>query len=264
MMQRPANFSPEYASAFAERSVVEAYQHRPEYPSQVFEVLRDLIVDAPRRALDVGCGTGFIARPLVEHTEALDAVDVSQPMIEMGKCLPNGDHPGLHWIVGRAEDAPLNPPYALITAGDSLHWMDWDVVMPRFADALSPNGQLAILTVNALPNPWDEALQPIMRQLSVYGDRFERMDLIAELERRRLFEKRGELRSEPTPCTQSLDAYVESFHGRAGFPRERMSFEAARDFDDAVREAASAFVQSDAVALHISARITWGMPLTTS
>ena len=42
------------------------------------------------------------------------------------------------------ETAPLDPPYALVTAGESLHWMAWEVVLPRFAAALVPGGLLAI------------------------------------------------------------------------------------------------------------------------
>jgi trans-aconitate methyltransferase len=50
----------------------------------------------------------------------------------------------VNWQVAPIEMAHLYPPYALITAGESLHWMDWPVVMPRFRDALSPGGVVAI------------------------------------------------------------------------------------------------------------------------
>lgn len=43
--------------------------------------------------------------------------------LEAGRWLAGGDAKNLRWIVGRAEDAPLNPPYDLTTAGESLHWM---------------------------------------------------------------------------------------------------------------------------------------------
>jgi hypothetical protein len=31
----------------------------------------------------------------------------------------------IHWHVGASETCALNPPYSLILAGDSLHWMEW-------------------------------------------------------------------------------------------------------------------------------------------
>ena len=74
-------------------------------------------------------------------------------MIEQGKVLLNGDHPKLRWIVGPAEEVGLDPPYALITAGESVHWMDWYTVMPRFAHMLTASRYLAILGVEHLPAP---------------------------------------------------------------------------------------------------------------
>lgn len=67
--------------------------------------------------LDVGCGTGYIARTLVERVGQVDAVDFSQNMIEMGKMLLNGDNPRLRWILGSVEEVELYPPYGLVTAG---------------------------------------------------------------------------------------------------------------------------------------------------
>src|ERR1051326_5118342 len=161
MHPKPAFLSPQIASAFQEPSVVRAYQYRPMYSAAVFDILAGLVVDQPRHVLDVGCGTGFLARHLVGRVEHVDAVDVSPAMIGAGKQLPRGNHAALTWILGRVEDAPLSPPYALITAGDSLHWMDWEVVMPRFAQMLTPHGVLAILGADQLPTPWDGDLLPI-------------------------------------------------------------------------------------------------------
>src|SRR5687767_15958693 len=66
-------------------------------------------------------------------------------MITAGRALPGGDDPRITWIHSRAEDAPLSPPYGLIVAGASLHWMDPTVVLPRFRDALAPGARLAIV-----------------------------------------------------------------------------------------------------------------------
>ena len=143
MRQKPASFSQYYASAFQEQSVADAYQARPPYPDVVFDILASLVTGAPRRVLDVGCGTGFIARNLVGRVDHIDAVDISPVMIEHGRQLPNGDAESLSWIIGPIETAPLAPSYALITAGDSLHWMEWDVALPRFATMLPAHGYLA-------------------------------------------------------------------------------------------------------------------------
>lgn len=57
----------------------------------------------------------------------------------------------LVWIHGCAKTAPLNPPYAMIVAGARLHWMAWDAVLPRFRDALTPRGLLAIVDNREAP-----------------------------------------------------------------------------------------------------------------
>ena len=52
---------------------------------------------------------------------------------------PGGNAPNLVWVHARVEDAPLETAaYGLVTAGESLHWLEWDTVMPRFARALAP------------------------------------------------------------------------------------------------------------------------------
>ena len=258
MLPKPAGFGQQYASAFQECGVAAAYQHRPPYPPETFSALASLIASSPRSVLDVGCGTGAIARHLVESVDRVDAVDVSPAMIEQGKRAPHGDHPRLNWIAGRAEEVPLAPPYALIAAGDSLHWMDWEVVMPRFARLLAPQGLLVILQNGQLPPPWDGELVQIIQQYSTNQD-YRPVDLVAELERRGLFQKHGALQTAPIPFRQSIDAYIESFHGRASFSRERMTAQAAVEFDAKTRALVSAFCH-DIVELQLVADIVWGKP----
>src|SRR5258708_7221282 len=143
-----------YAKAFQDENVVQAYHFRAPYPSETFAILAELIHQEPRYVLDIGCGIGNIARHLVEHVERLDAVDFSQQMIEQGKQLPHGDHPHLRWFYGRVEDVALDPPYALVTAGQSLHWMDWGIVMPRLHKVLMEGGYLALVESRTTPDPW--------------------------------------------------------------------------------------------------------------
>jgi predicted TPR repeat methyltransferase len=95
MIQKPKHLATEYAEQFKDLSMVEAYRYRPPYPAEVFDILAGLVHGDTRRVLDVGCGTGYIARNFVERVERLDAVDFSLHMIEKGKSLPNGDNPRL-------------------------------------------------------------------------------------------------------------------------------------------------------------------------
>src|SRR4051812_14357354 len=151
-----------HGSTFEEPSVVAAYKYRPGYPPETFDVLLGLMpVGAPRRALDIGCGPGWIALGLAERLEQVDAVDISPGMIEAAKRSAGGDRANLRWILGSAETAPIDPPYGLATAGDSIGWMDWAIVLPRLRDALAPRALFAILGCRTDPAPWESELRAL-------------------------------------------------------------------------------------------------------
>ncbi|MHB8598064.1 MAG: class I SAM-dependent methyltransferase [Ktedonobacteraceae bacterium] len=259
MIQKPKHLLPEYGKQFQDRSIVEAYHHRPPYPAEVFDILAGLIHGESRRVLDVGCGIGYIARNLVDRVEKIDAVDFSRNMIEMGKTLPNGDNPHLHWLFGSVEDVELDPPYALVTAGESLHWMDWNIVLPRFHRMLTPGGYLAIIQHNYLPDSWVTMLNEIIPRYTTNKDYYP-YDMIEALESHGLFQKVGEKMTAPVPFVQSIDDYIESVHSRNGFSRDRMSPEQAAGFD---REAKRILLESYSegiLNMQVVANIVWGIP----
>lgn len=264
MSEIPTFLRPDVAATFRNADVAASYRHRPAFPPETFQILRDLIVDERRTVLDLGCGTGFVARPLAPLVDRVDAVDVSAAMIEEGRRLPGGDHPRLDWIVGRAENATLRPPYALVTAGDSLHWMDWDVVLPRVAGALSPNGRLAILTVDGKIAPEDETLKQgilaLIRQYSTLNDWRPDFDLVSELQRRGLFLEEGRAETSSVVFTQSVEEYVESFHARASLSWERMKSDDVATFDEAMRQLVAA-CPGEMVELSVHASVVWGKPV---
>lgn len=68
-------------------------------------------------------------------------------------------------------------------------------------------------------------------------------------------------RTKPILFTQPLEDYVESFHGRASFSRDRMTLANARAFDAEIRALVSPFCQEGRVALQIVSEIVWGKPL---
>ena len=262
MIQRPAVWRPDVARSFQQQGVVSAYRYRPPYPAAVFDRLVDLITEPHGTALDLGCGTGFITRPLAARGIRVDAVDVSGVMIEEGKRLPGGDDPGITWMVGRAEDAPLRPPYALVTAGDSLHWMEWEIVLPRMAEALTADGVMAVLSVGTVrpsgPLPWARELGELLRQYSTVKE-WSEVNLMAELERSGLFRTFGRVTTDPEPFEQSLEEYVESWHGRATLARERMGATTAA-FDDAVRRMVRER-NGDTLQWGVVGHVTWGRPV---
>jgi trans-aconitate methyltransferase len=229
------------------------------YPPEVFDILADLITDEPRAVLDVGAGTGDIARGLVRRGERVDAVDFSPAMIAKGKTLPDGDHPRLRWIYGAVETVALDPPYALVTAGESMHWMNWEVVFPRFGDALTPGGVVAIVHRMELPAPWQEGLDALIRQFSTMHN-YERFDLIDELEKRDLFQKMGERKTAPVTSAQSIDDYIASFHSRSSLSLDHMPASDAVTFDQQLRDLVSSWSEERMLELQTVGSIVWGKP----
>ncbi len=260
MIRKPQQFAPDNAEAFKDHSVVVAYHARPPYPVEVFDILTGLIRSVPPRVLDIGCGTGNIARYLVARVEQLDAVDFSPHMIAHGRRLPHGDDPRLRWLCGRVEDVELEPPYALVIAAESLHWMDWEIVMPRLHEVLLPGGYLAIVEQRTVPDPWS-TLKEIIPHYRTDGG-YQPYNMLTELERHGLFQQVGEKQTTPMPFVQSLDDYIESYHSRSGFSRERMGREQADAFDTAARSILLRSHRDGIIPLKLVGSIVWGFPLS--
>jgi SAM-dependent methyltransferase len=260
MEPKPGHLGPEYGRQFSDQSVVANYHFRPPYPAETFDILDSLLGDRPRRVLDVGTGTGEIARGMAPRVDYVDAVDIAETMIDMARSMPGGDSFRISWIVGDAETAPLNPPYGLITAGASLHWLAWDVVLPRFRSALARGGVLVCLDVVQFDQPWGDDLAPVFARFSTNRE-FRPYNVVEEIERRGLFATLGHETTAPVPFTQLLADYVASFHARNGFSLDRMTPDAAAAFDREVAALVKPYTAEDQVTFRIAGDITWGLPL---
>jgi SAM-dependent methyltransferase len=233
---------------FADADVARAYRQRAPYPDETFTILERLLVE-PRTVLDVGAGNGALARPMTRFARRVDAVDPSVAMIAEGRRQPGGDDSRLRWIAGTAEEAPLDPPYGLITAGSSVHWMDHARVMPRFAAALAPGARLAILETDDGGPPLPEMLEVIERysELTHHRDLPETLRTIsrpravgcrhgsdAVLEESGWFVQEGEQRTAAISLRRSVEEYLEYLHSTSTLARTRLGDQADR-FDADVR-----------------------------
>jgi SAM-dependent methyltransferase len=258
MEPKPKGWSEPYAAVFREQSVVDAYHLRPAYPAETFDVLAELADGGA--VLDVGCGPGDLARPLASRVTRVDAVDVSAAMVELGRTRPGGSAANLRWTVGRVETAELDPPYALVVAGDSIHWLDWPVALPLFAAVLEPGAPLAVVHRDWLRDDRArERLRPIYARHS-WNAHFAPLDPAGELERRGLFDRRGERTTAPEPWRPTLNEIVGGHFSMSGFAPERL-----RDpgmFADEVRAAIETTLEATdgRYDLDVTATIVWGTP----
>jgi SAM-dependent methyltransferase len=263
---KPELYSAHYAEWFKDPDVIAAYPSRPRYAETAFTLLAELAVDQPRRVLDIGCGTGDIARRLAPLVDSVDAVDFSSGMIEIGRRLPGGDAANLRWTLSPVETFPLESQYALVTAGESLHWMDWSVVMPRFWQALSPNGVVAMINRDwEGPTAVRERIRPVLMRYSPVP--WQNVSLLAELEERGLFRQVGSKQFEPQVWQPTIDEYLESRHSQRSFARTLMGAEAAAAFDKDMRATLDALCAEGIVTrvgerlqLPVTTTVVWGRP----
>jgi SAM-dependent methyltransferase len=253
--------SAELGGTFGHAGVAAAYEHRAPYPPEVFDVLVRLITDDPPYVLDLGAGEGAIARPLASRVDRVDALDISAAMVESGRRRPGGDRPNLQWVIGAAETATLGGPYSLVTAGASLHWMEWATTMRRLTGVMTPRAPLAIVEHGPRNPPWRDELGAVIRRHSRSPDYDPDFDLVDALREQGVFEPAGEVDTAPVPFRQSVADYVEHFHSRASLAREHMSDGEVATFDRAVEEVVQPYAVDGTLELSIVATIRWGRPL---
>jgi ubiquinone/menaquinone biosynthesis C-methylase UbiE len=220
---------------FADDEVAALYQFRAPYPHSVFSILERLVV-GPRVVLDAGTGTGALARRFPPSIVRIDAVDPSAAMIARGRSLRGGDDARIRWIVGRAESVPLSPPYGLITVGASLHWMQADVVLPRFRDALAPDARLAIVdTETTHSGEWRTEMLDIIRRYSPLDHHVETHEMVSQLVQEGVLALEGEERTSPEEFDQSVDDYLRLLGSTSTLSRVTLGSRAAA-FDAECRD----------------------------
>jgi SAM-dependent methyltransferase len=265
---KPQGWERRYAEWFGDRAVVSNYRFRPPYSDELFELLATSAGGRAATVLDAGTGPGDIARPLARRVASVDAVDLSTHMIEEAKTREGGDSPNITWIVGPVEEVDLRGPYDLITAGDSIHWFDWRIAMPRFADQLGKHGQLALIARDWITDKAvRDALAPVYDKFGANRD-FRPADPITELETRGLFEPIRRVTTKTTPWHPTLDELLGCHHSQNGFAPQAMGTTATAEFDAAI-EGLFAELNRQRVAqkgddryhLDVRTHIVWGRPL---
>jgi SAM-dependent methyltransferase len=249
----------ELGRAFEDADVVRNYRYRQPYPSETFDILEGLLVE-PRNVLDAGSGTGALTIGLARFAERVDAVDPSAAMLREARRVPGGDSERIRWTQGTAETAPLDPPYGLIAAGQSIHWMDPDVVMPRFRESLAPGAVLAIVNSESVyaAQKWRDELIALIQEFSPIAHHLEFVDLVRSLETSGHFTRQGERTAAAVPYERSLDDYLATLASTSSLSRVTLGSR-ADDFERGVR-AIFARHNLTSVRAEVLAEVVWGRP----
>jgi len=147
--------------------VAQQYQDvRPSYPDALYDIIVGLSGVGPGDpVLDTGAGTGKATESLVARGFDVTAVE---PSPEMAVVL-RSRFPGLPVLVSNFEDCDLpEHRFALITAGQSWHWVDPRRGPQKAHALLRPRGWLALFwNAGALDDcEWHDDLQPIYGRIT--------------------------------------------------------------------------------------------------
>src|SRR3712207_3091011 len=99
---------------------------RAGFPESFFERLaeRDLLKRGIR-ALDLGTGTGTVARGMAKLGVTVTACDISEEMIEQARRIDADNGIEITYLCARAEDTSLpDQSFDLVTCGQCWHWFD--------------------------------------------------------------------------------------------------------------------------------------------
>lgn len=130
-------------------------KHRAGFPDRFFDRLFDEgIVVKGDRVLDLGTGTGAIARGLAKRGCIVTGLDPSQAMLEQARALDREAGIAAHYVHARAEETGLpDASFDVVTAGQCWHWFDRTRAASEARRLLASSGRLLIAHFDWLPLP---------------------------------------------------------------------------------------------------------------
>lgn len=142
------------------RTSLDYARHRPGPPASFYDKLRVFDVGVPsQRLLDLGTGTGALAREFAARGCEVTATDVSPPQVRMARELARNQGVALALCVAPAEALPFAPArFDIATANQCWQYFDLARVIPELRRVLTGGGLLMVSHFNYLSR-----LDPIAR-----------------------------------------------------------------------------------------------------
>lgn len=145
-------------------------KHRAGFPEAFFERLqREGVLRSGLRAVDLGTGTGTVARGLARRGCAVTGLDISEPMLETARQLASQEGVTLEFRRGSAERTELpSGAFELVTAGQCWHWFDRAAAAREAMRLLVPGGRLVIAHFDWVLAPGNvvEATEALMEEFN--------------------------------------------------------------------------------------------------
>ncbi len=129
--------------------------HRAGFPPSLYLRLARRGIDvAGARVIDLGTGTGTLARGFATRGSRVIGVDSSPNMLAQARRLAAGESLDVRFVDGRAEATGLPSASAdIVTAGQCWHWFDRPKAAQECLRLLRPGGMLIIAHFDWIPLP---------------------------------------------------------------------------------------------------------------
>jgi SAM-dependent methyltransferase len=107
-----------------------------------------------QRVLDMGTGTGALARGFARAGCVVTGIDPSLALLDQARHLDAAAEVNITYMVGRAEDTGLEAEgWDVVSAGQCWHWFDRDRAAAEVRRLLAAAGTLVICHLDYLPLP---------------------------------------------------------------------------------------------------------------
>ncbi|MEM9061599.1 MAG: class I SAM-dependent methyltransferase [Pseudomonadota bacterium] len=130
-------------------------RHRQGFPPRFYEELRSLGLGVAGQAtLDLGTGTGLMARELARNGCSVTALDPSEALLAQARAAADAESLKIEHVEASAEATGLPAAsFDLITAGTCWHWFDRRAAAAECLRLLKPGGRLVIAHQDWLRRP---------------------------------------------------------------------------------------------------------------